>query len=211
MRVESVLVTAASPRFPQAALGSAVFLPFVVVLAVWLLITLRYVPETKGRTIAQIQARPHAQEMLCAKETCSPRGSTSAHSHSLDPMDKRIYPRCRDLSRSSTAAQAPTAASLRHEPASRSRRRWNLRASRAERSMSRSKTSRRNAARCAWDCTAAHGIAYPPGGGEPLIMAPRCEAVTSARGRARSREALELCARRQPVLVAVRSGRGDSK
>uniref|UniRef100_A0A7S0Q473 Major facilitator superfamily (MFS) profile domain-containing protein n=1 Tax=Coccolithus braarudii TaxID=221442 RepID=A0A7S0Q473_9EUKA len=36
-------------------LGPAVFVPFVLVLAAWFFVTFRYVPETKGKTIAQIQ------------------------------------------------------------------------------------------------------------------------------------------------------------
>jgi len=39
----------------QVVLGAWVFVPFAVVLAAWLAVTLRYTPETKGKSIAQIQ------------------------------------------------------------------------------------------------------------------------------------------------------------
>ena len=38
----------------QAALGPAVFLPFCAVLATWIWFTSRYVPETQGKSLAQV-------------------------------------------------------------------------------------------------------------------------------------------------------------
>lgn len=40
----------------QRALGPYVFFPFAAVLAGWLVFTFRFVPETRGRTVAQVQA-----------------------------------------------------------------------------------------------------------------------------------------------------------